>query len=65
MAFKVLEEFLNMRVAFRGVPLLADVEFWDAPYPWLLFGWVVVEVCHTANVSVEPLQGFVDVVGGL
>ena len=43
-ALKVLKAFLNMQVAFWGVPLLADVEFWDVPYPWFLFGWVVVEV---------------------
>ena len=53
-----------MRVAFRGVPLLADVELWDVSDPWLLFGRIVVEVGDAADVLAKPFQGFVDVVGG-
>ena len=53
-----------MRVAFRGVPLLANVELWDVSDPWFLFGRIVVEVGDAADVLAKPFQGFVDVVGG-
>ena len=63
-AFKFIQAFLNMGVAFWGVPLLADVEPWDIPDPWLLFGRIVVMVRHAADVFAKSFQGFVDVVGG-
>ena len=63
-AFKIVQALFNVGVALWGVPFLANVEPWDVPDPWLLFGRIVVMICHAANVFAKPFQGFVDVVGG-
>ena len=63
-AFEIFQALLNVRVAIGGVSLLANVELWDVPNPWLLFGRIVVVVGDAADVLAKPFQGFVDVVGG-
>lgn len=63
-ALKIIQALFNPGVALGGIPFLADVEARNIMDARFLFWRIVEMVGDAAEVSPEPLHGFVGVVGG-
>ena len=63
-ALKIIQALFNPGVALGGIPFLVDVEARNIMDARFLFWRIVVKVGDAAEVSPEPLHGFVGVVGG-
>ena len=63
-ALKIIQALFNPGVALRGIPFLADIKARNIVDARFLFRRIVIKVGDAAEVSPEPLHGFVGVVGG-